>query len=548
MPNAPKQIDLSAIPNEIQDRVCEDIRKYGTDMTIQMLDAAPLSAMMQRFVIPNSRYPDIWMQAASHVINYLAPRDPGLPHFTVSREILAEHDLDKESEAVDMLARDLQKECLKLKKTILGPNFTYAREEGLYIADPAEEIDLELVCSNAGMLWLDYTLVVQLSAIGSHSKQESEVIGAACSSRYKAVQEAGFEDMARCWKIWVDTESPLFPPYLQILASCVWEDVTRPKWETLSRRRKSTPAIAQTVWAPSVKEMLSRDKHITQDESGLVVADSSGAIIATATVATADPSILSNVSLGLRDMGTLTGHRAYRFLVRSGFENWVQGADDPRLVQTSGGFAGIADLMGCHKRDDPQRIKRILHAMAHGHFNLPHGASGNLIALEIKKRARNGHPTDIDIVLGTMLLPGYIFNHPANDRKLIPVPDLPPLVANNGSWAAQSMLQLLVLEEFAEKSRSLAKDGAIHISPERWEELASKAQLPDSILEKVLERWLAEDGMLEASDGLYTLNAKRYGNELAFLTEQGNRSESQSKRAQKARQKDSRSKGKSKPK
>ncbi len=98
-------------------------------------------------------------------------------------------------------------------------------------------------------------------------------------------------------------------------------------------------------------------------------------------VATVDKSLLNLISSGFKNLSSLTGHKTYRWLVRSGFENVIKGVEDARLIRTSGGFDGISKMIGCNSKDDPQRIKRILYTLDHGYFELPNGTRGSLISI-----------------------------------------------------------------------------------------------------------------------------------------------------------------------
>ena len=140
--------------------------------------------------------------------------------------------------------------------------------------------------------------------------------------------------------------------------------------------------------------------------------------------------------------------------------------------------------------------------------------------------------------MGTQLLPHYLFALPKGEaQRLIPVPQLPPFAGDPSSYAAQSMLQLYLMEEFSNQSREFAKKGYIHMPDEKWEEHSKKANLPISNYQKVRDRWLEPDGMLERDGEYYTLNKINYKNEDEFLVDQGKGRERQSARAIKGKQK-----------
>ncbi len=526
-----KYIKIDAYPAELQETIIKDVAQYGEWAVAEMLKLAPL----QRAITDNSKSanPDIWIQLAFHVIQNLSQEDPNTSHFTVARETLQSQESDGfNDQAVDMLARELVKRCQDFKRAVHSDKYPDNNNSPIFILESDARLDLRPLEDKDGMLWLDDLFLKFIEKIGKWSTNSvNNNWRPKRKQKYIEFLEGESKEMSKVWHLWVSTTSPTMPPYLNILCLCVWKELVKPKWE---RQRKNTPAIARAVFSPCIKALLSKDNNLIADESGVLIKGSTGQVLATADVATIDTSLLHIIASGLKDMSTLAGHRTYRWLVRCGFENWVNENEDPRLIRTSGGYSGIAELVGCTKPADRQRLKTILYAFAYGNFTLPHGSSGNMIALEIKDRARNGHPTEIDIVLGTMLLPTYVCGLPANDRKLIPVPELPPLVSETASWAPQAMFQLLLLEEFAKRSRELATTGMIHLPDSRLIELAGNAQLSHHTLPKVIDRWSREDGMLEKDGELYTLNKKQFGNELIFLTEQGNRSKFQSERAKRA--------------
>ena len=134
--------------------------------------------------------------------------------------------------------------------------------------------------------------------------------------------------------------------------------------------------------------------------------------------------------------------------VKTGFEKWQDGDKDPRLIEIDGGYSKIAELVGCKSSQEISRIREILHAQAYGQFIFPDGSRGNMLTLRIEERYRNNEPSKIRIVLGDMLLPGYVCQLQRSDRRLIPIGDLPPLHGSYNSHASQAQLQLHIFQSF----------------------------------------------------------------------------------------------------
>ncbi len=270
----------------------------------------------------------------------------------------------------------------------------------------------------------------------------------------------------------------------------------------------------------TIKPLLEKKKNIAVQNSSTTFYASSGKQIAS--IACIDPKIIGLVQRGIEEFSSLTAHKLLRWQIRIGFESWIQKKEDPRLICTTGGYEGIARLIGCSSSHKAISIvKALLYAQAYARFSFHDGSQGNIILLREAERHRNGEPSKINIILGEFLLPNYTYLLPKGEkRRLIPIPALPPLIGSHNTHAAQALLQLLVLEEFSNQSMIFAERGDVDLSMQTWAELASEAGLPKSILGRVIEGWVDQQFLNRICSDRYSIG-DRYSQELAFLRCQG---------------------------
>jgi hypothetical protein len=148
-----------------------------------------------------------------------------------------------------------------------------------------------------------------------------------------------------------------------------------------------------------------------------------------------------------------------------------------------------------------------------------------LIVLRQFRSRKTNREEGVEIVMGTQLMPGYTFATDKRNRLLVPVPELPPLVSAPQYHAGQSLLQMLVMEEFTNNSIDLAIQGSIKIMDERWKVFLNQSGLPESVFKNVINRWLSDgdDGgrfLIRIEKDRFTLG-EEYSKELNFLIFQG---------------------------
>jgi len=526
-------IEIDKLPEEIRESVKNDIQNYGESATEYFLYMAPFGRMLKD--LESSHTDFVWFTITLHIINLSGSKDPSPIHFTIARDCLKKLGID-DDKSVDILAREMVKECRNFRDIIFkifsvkdmsisinNEVLKLSDEKSFYI--PAENTFPEFSCSQNECNSIDLYFSEFLETIGKNGKNDAELIRTTAPARYKQYKESDYsaEHRQEAWSVWIPKDKrSLFSPFLIVLANVLWNDKCKQRWE---REKKNVPALPQGVLFHTIKPPLSKGTsiEIVNDDS-IICYGENGKIVSR--VPCVDPKLVNIICKGFQCLSTLNGHKLIRWQVKTGFNNWINCAEDPRLICTSGGYEGIAHLIKSNTSNKSiTEVKAMLHAQAFGQFEFPQGGAGNMIIFREMEKHRNGEPSKINIILGEILLPNCTHILPKGEkRRLVPITDLPPLIGSNNTHAAQAMLQLLILEEFANQSDRLATSGSILLPKEKLEELAFQAKLPKVSLEKVITGWTQDDlfykAFLQQYGDEYTLS-NEYSNVIHFLEYQG---------------------------
>lgn len=523
-------INIESLPIEIQDRVRQDIERFGETTTAHLLYLAPIGRMIEELQPTDNDV--VWLTTAFHIVNSYASQDPTPIHFTLSREYLNKKNIT-DDHAVHMLASELVRQCQRLNQFISDPfskesdhqpALLFQDEKGFLV--PARDAMPGFICERDECNVLDLLLAKFLRSIGIRGTEAAEHIEKTAKESFKPYRESNYDAIHRpaAWYLWITTQPnpSIFIQAIDLLMEVIWIDICQQQWE---RKTRQVPAIARGILITAIKPPLSKGVDIQTTENSITCYSADGKLVAT--VPCIDPTLLPLLRKGMEGLSSLTGHKVLRWQVRTGFNNWAKGEADPRLISCAGGYEGIARQISCgNGKNYPTDVKAILHAQAHGHFQFPQGGTGNMIILREEERLRNGEPSQIVIVLGDMLLPNFTHRLPKGEqRRLVPITELPPLIGSPNTHAAQAMLQLLILEEFSNQSDVLAQQRCIHLTRQKWEELSAQARLPKSRLTSVIIGWtndnLFSKAFLDKQGDEYTLGPS-YANVLDFLQYQGN--------------------------
>lgn len=521
---------LIEIPKALQSLEKETARKIYNDMayggTSSMDDISLIKEFVQSPFEGKENEVYTCFKAAIYIINFFSSEDPSKLHYQVSREVLREYGgdaLESQEKIRDLLARELVGECRNFASKIIPSPLLQekANDKTLFVlkkecGEPFEH----LTTAVSDKLWIDNVFLEHLTSIGKNGYDLAKKLSVA--SKRWLEEYLIFGQTLKLFRLWIDLEEqPYFCRYLKVFAEIVWKDRVQSIWE---KQSKHVPAITKGVLITTIKPPLSKNCKVEVSETKITCYSEEGKSIAI--VPCVDPKLVNLICRGMEGFSSLTGHKLFRWQVRTGFENWANNSEDPRLICTKGGYEGIANLIGCsNSKKSPTEVKAILYAQAHAHFQFPHGGSGNMIILREMDKLRNGEPTNINIILGELLFPNFTHMLPQGEKKrLVPITELPPLIGSKNTHAAQAMLQLLILEEFSDKSDALFKKRSIRITLDRWEQLAKESKLPRTSLSRVIAGWVEGDlfskPFLDKQGDEYTLGPA-YENVINFLEYQG---------------------------
>ena len=354
-------------------------------------------------------------------------------------------------------------------------------------------------------------------------------------ARALAFQKGGDEDvLLHLWKRLPDEDGGI--RFARAVARALWADQVLERWE---RMRANPPALADGVLVAMEGAYFGPGRAVAPAPEGAlaIVAGRPAQVEASLPVHlhAALPGALGKAGdRVLLDTASLTAQRLLRRLILQGHYQKVEGRPDPRVVSIEGGFSGLAEqlALGALGRA-PSQLRRILTWFQHVQLNLPTGVVGGLLTWQ-ERRGRRGRPAELSIVLGTPLLPGYVHDieqargggqAARRSRRLVPVPaELPPLVGRRNDHGAQAVLQLLLLQAMRERAEELVEHGAVELSAGLWAELCRRADLPESLFDRVWARWTAageRDRILERIGGRLVRLGPRYQVEQRFLEASG---------------------------
>lgn len=460
--------------------------------------------------------PDVvWLSFVKEATLSLTSLDPQPIHFYTARKVLKEkHEID-DPRAVDILSREILEHCKNIS------NFPSLNHK-VFSKNPieVEELSNHFEHEKYEILQLDLEFISYLKKIGPKGKKLSSEVKTNSEVVFKFYKSEGYPNSYRkdVWALWIKKEDTI-SPFLFLLGQVLWEDRCKHIW---NRQSKQVPAITSPI-IEIIKPILNpkNKKSFIHENETIICCDKEGIPILSAPVI--DANMFSVFKNGIKHLSTLTGHKIVRWQIQTGFENWAANSSDPRLIEIDGGYSKISELCKCNSEHDIAKIRDILHAQAHGYFNFPDGTRGNMITLRVLEKHRNSEPSKINIILGDMLLPNYVFRLPNNARRLIPIGDFPPFHGSKNTYANQAHLQLLVFEEFANQSDRLAKEGSVRISNERWEQMAAESGINLQKIREIIHHWSQPDlinWFLDRQDEEYKLTSY-YRNVENFLLYQG---------------------------
>jgi hypothetical protein len=335
---------------------------------------------------------------------------------------------------------------------------------------------------------------------------------------------------ATLFKLW--SSSP--PPVAKVIALVLWRDRVEPTLR--SEREETLPALSFVVHEQIARTMTGG----TRVEQGVLV-DRHGTKI-TEMTRSEDPLRLPAVDLaraealivrGGERLGSVTSHRLVRWEIRTGHAQAMAGATDPRRIKVVGGWEELAHRIGAGAgRRTPIEVRAIVHAQAHLCFTFGNNKRGNLLSYTFEDESRIRR-AEVVIILGDPLLPHFVVTELRADnsrqmrenRRLVPVVELPPFVGRPNDYGAQASFQARIVAEMRRRAAELFETGGVRFDIDELARIAVSIELPSTLLPRVLDRWRhdGDDGpaFLELTDhDRYTL-ADAHAPARNFLIESG---------------------------
>lgn len=392
----------------------------------------------------------------------------------------------------------LESEIAKTWATFVLENFLFVDDDAMreaYENGPPED--------ECGFSW-DMALCRLLEKTGVDGQKKAEKIRANSRERlamFKAQEASAPELFSR----WLPKEtSPAFPA-LVILGQALWRDIVRPRLERAARNPLALvrPVFTSPVITTHIRPNIRETPDGQQVLPGLVEGGLDCRIIPQT-----DARLLNRIMAGLDKLGTLTGHRILRWEIETGHRQFLDGLTRPgvdfRKIEVEGGYSAIAELIGATSGNDIKAIREIIAAQDATIFDFPWahmgaGHSGRLLTLEEIGAAR-GRKSRVNLILGTMLVPGYAStiktpSVSAASRKLVPVTGLPPLIGRPNEYGPQVSLSMLLVLYLRDRAAELHEQGMVRLRPTDLQGMARQVGLTDDLgfLASLWRRWQGED-------------------------------------------------------
>lgn len=317
--------------------------------------------------------PDIvWLSFVKEAISNITTSIDPLPfHFFSARKILLEKYKIDDPRAVDILARELLEHC----RNIIQFN---GFQHPAFNKNPidCEDLNDHLKHEKKQMIQIDSEFVTYLKGIGYKEKELSEEVEKNCKELFTFYEDNNFSHVYRpkVWGLWVP-DNDTVNAVLKLLCQALWEDKCCKRWyrETTGSPSLAKPIIERIIPILSPK----KSKKFVEKDGNIILCDQGGEPLIMAPAV--DVNMIAPFKNGVKELGTLTGHKMLRWQVNTGFEKWAEGHKDFRLIEIVGGYSGIAESIGCRHPREIAKIKDILHAQAHGFFKFADGSQGNMI-------------------------------------------------------------------------------------------------------------------------------------------------------------------------
>jgi hypothetical protein len=430
---------------------------------------------------------------------------------------------------------------------------------------------LESTFEQDNMFIWDKAFLDTLKSTGKHGKKAANKFQESFKKRLTLFKQKSKSPL----HFWFNTSLPSpekpfhLSPALQILADSIFKDIVS---KQLNYIKNNVAAVTHTVQknlslVHSPKSKIER----RNTEKGYAVAliNEQYILAFTPIPITTQPRMISSttittktykkspIEIGMDKLRSVVACKLYRFLIRYAFNQYqAQKTLNITHLILDRGLNELAELLNIKsKRQIEDDLGYILQAYAFGIFDCGL-LKGNLLTLNVFKSKTTGRENGMIITIGPALCPNFI--HQAQQtigphELLVAVPVDPPLINPTTVFANQYNLQMLIMAEFSNQSKSMAEHNKIHLPQSFWEQAATKCQFPtkriSELIPKLIDRWTRnsnwnsklnkeekrdiDDGkqfLIKLDDDHYTL-APTYEKERLFYIDQGKRRIRNSERA-----------------
>lgn len=348
----------------------------------------------------------------------------------------------------------------------------------------------------------------------------------------ESAEELRRRAMPEPWAPWWPEDDQNFAFVLRVLALLVWRNEVEAEAE---RARRNRPGLVRKVYADQLVAVQTNQLPLPGLESR-ELRDRSGRIVATIDGTVADLALVHD---GLEALRAPMGNRLMKDLVLTAHRQYEVGEALYNVVRYEGGWSGLAEAV-LHSGRDLRDLKALATMGQHVQWQSRDGIhQGGGWWTWSAKRGGPGASGFVRFTLADCLLPGFAAAMKQDDghalsarqaRRLVPeLPYEPPTGAvNERSQGAVWSLHRLFLVELVDRAEELARNGLVVVKDERWREMAKLAELPISLLPKVLASWTEGESdkapkMVERDGHGWRLALDVYGPEHGFLVEAGQR-------------------------
>ena len=180
------------------------------------------------------------------------------------------------------------------------------------IIDPKDYYDhLE---NKEGLLQIDYDFIKYINEIGSKGKKLSKLIKESSIQLFSFYKENDCSDEYRgkVWSLWVSEKNESISPFLSYLAQAVWEGRCANIW---NRRSTGNPSLVK----PVIERLIpilgpNKSKKFAEKEGQIICYGQKGEPLFTAPAV--DVNMISAFQKGIKEIGTLTGHKMLRWQLK----------------------------------------------------------------------------------------------------------------------------------------------------------------------------------------------------------------------------------------